>query len=78
MQIDKDTILQLLRQSGENQKADAASQQLPGQVDTDNQDHLQLLSRLGINLDQLKGLLDKMPGDLKDKLPGGIGKLLGG
>lgn len=56
MQIDKSQILDLLRNSGQHDKADQAAAQLPGQVDTDNDDHKNLLSSLGINLGDLGAL----------------------
>jgi hypothetical protein len=65
MQIDKDQILQLLRSQGDDQKAQQAEQQLPGQVDTD--EHAGLLSKLGLD-----------PMELVSKLGGGgLGGLLG-
>ena len=69
MQIDKDQILQLLRSQGNDQKAQQADQELPGQVDTDQ--HADLLSKLGLD-----------PMDLISKLGGGgalggLGGLLG-
>ncbi len=67
MQIDKDQILQLLRSQGDDQKAQQADQELPGQVDTDQ--HAGLLEKFGLS-----------PMDLVTKLGGGggLGKLLGG
>lgn len=66
MQIDKTQILELLRSSGDQQKADQADQELPQQVDTDA--HAGLLEKLGIN-----------PADLIGKLGGGgLGGMLGG
>jgi hypothetical protein len=62
MNIPKDQIMQLLRQQGHPQ-ADQAEQELPDQVDTDQ--HAGLLSKFGIN-----------PQDLLGKLGGGGG--LGG
>ena len=64
MNIDKDQILQLLRSQGKGDQADQAGSQLPDQVDTDNNDHQNLLSKFGVN-----------PGELAGKL-GGLGKLL--
>jgi hypothetical protein len=60
MNISRDQIIQLLESRGNHDQA----QQLPGQVDTDNQGHASILSKFGLN-----------PGDLGDKL-GGLGKLL--
>jgi hypothetical protein len=70
MQIDKDTILQFLRQKGDDQKAAEADEELPAQVDTDEDKGL--LDRLGIDV-----------GDLVAAVTGGgglgdIGKKLGG
>jgi hypothetical protein len=47
MQIDKNTILELLRERGDNQTADQADQLLPSQVDTDQ--HAGLLERFGLD-----------------------------
>ncbi|MBE0010025.1 MULTISPECIES: hypothetical protein [unclassified Arthrobacter] len=60
MKIDKQQILDHLKDQGDNDKADQASQDLPDQVDTDKDQGL--LSKLGIN-----------PQDLIGKLPGGFG-----
>jgi hypothetical protein len=62
MNIDKNQIIQLLREQGHPQ-ADQAEQELPDQVDTDQ--HAGLLSKFGID-----------PKDLLGKLGGGGG--LGG
>ena len=64
MELPKDKIIELLRSRGENDKADRANDELPDQVDTDNQDHASLLSKFGID-----------PGSLGGKL-GDLGKLL--
>lgn len=66
MNIDKDQILQLLRSQGDDDKAQQADQELPGQVDTDRD--AGLLSKFGID-----------PMDLVKKLGGGggLGGLLG-
>ena len=53
MQIDKSQIIDLLRQRGEDSKADQAQQELPGQVDTEQD--AGLLSRFGISIDDLLG-----------------------
>ena len=63
MNIDKDQIMQLLQSQGHPQ-ADQAQQELPDQVDTDNSDRQNLLSRFGINASDLPGML------------GGLGKFL--
>ena len=47
MNIDKCTILQLLRSQGQDGHAEQASQELPDQVDTDQ--HAGLLGRFGID-----------------------------
>ena len=65
MQIDKDTILSLLRQQGRGADAERAGNELPDNVDTEQ--HADLLSRFGLN-----------PSELLDKLPGGLGDKLGG
>ena len=62
MQIDKQQILQLLQSQGDQGRADQADQQLPQQVDTDNQEHQNILQSLGIN-----------PMDLAKKFLGGKG-----
>lgn len=69
MQIDKQQIIQLLQQQGDQQKADQADQELPQKVDSDSPEHRNLLEKLGIN-----------PMDLAKKFMGGgggIGKSLG-
>lgn len=67
MKIDKDQILQLLRSQGDDAKAQQADQELPGQVDTEQD--AGLLAKFGID-----------PMDLVKKLGGGggLGGLLGG
>ena len=62
MQIDKQQILQLLRQRGDDQKAQEAEGQLPDQVDTDQ--HGELLSHLGIDVSDLGGLAGGLGGKL--------------
>jgi hypothetical protein len=76
MRIDKDTIIDLIRQYGQSDHVDEARQQLPDQVDTDNEADRGLLQRFGLDPQAMNSLLDKLPADLKDKLPGGLGKLL--
>jgi hypothetical protein len=51
MELDKDMILDFLRQRGENDKAEQASKELPDRVDTDRDKGL--LDRLGINVQDL-------------------------
>jgi hypothetical protein len=57
MQIDKEQVLQLLRDKGQHEQADQAQQQLPDQVDTDQ--HGDLLSRFNVDP---KELLNKLGG----------------
>ena len=64
MKISKDQIVQLLESQGNHDKAQQASQQLPDQVDTDNGQHADLLSKLGLDT-----------GNLGNQL-GGLGKIL--
>jgi hypothetical protein len=67
MSIDKHQILQLLKSQGQHDQAAQANTELPDQVDTDNNDHADLLSKFGLN-----------PADIASKLGGlgGISKLL--
>jgi hypothetical protein len=53
MQLDKNTILDLLRQRGDHQRAGQADQELPDQVDTDR--HADLLDRIGLDRKELLG-----------------------
>ena len=65
MQIDKNQILELLRNQGDDTKAQQADQELPGQVDTDRD--AGLLAKFGLD-----------PMELVKKLGGGgLGGLLG-
>lgn len=64
MQIDKDQIISLLRQRGDDSNADQAQQELPSQVDTDKDSGL--LAKFGID-----------PSELLGGLGGGLGKKLG-
>lgn len=66
MNIDKDQILQLLHSQGDSDKAQQAQQELPDQVDTDNDDHKNVLQKFGLN-----------PADLLGKLGGGGGGIGG-
>lgn len=59
MQIDKNAILELLRERGDHQSADQAAQELPDQVDTDQ--HADLLQRFGLDP---KELLSRFTGGL--------------
>ncbi|HEU4450743.1 MAG TPA: hypothetical protein VFR63_12280 [Gaiellaceae bacterium] len=58
MEIDKDTILGLLRERGQTQEADQAEQELPAQVDTERD--AGMLKKFGID-----------PGDLLSRFTGG-------
>jgi len=69
MQIDKDTILNLLKDQGQHDTAKQAADELPDRVDSDQ--HADLLSKLGVDP---KDLLGKLPGGLGDKLGGILGK----
>ena len=60
MQLDKNMILDLLRERGQQDQADQADQQLPDQVDTDQ--HAGLLQQFGLD-----------PQELIQKLMGGGG-----
>jgi hypothetical protein len=62
MQIDKQTVIDLIRQHGNAGQADQASQQLPDQVDTDQQSGL----LQGFGLD---------PATISQHLPGGLKNL---
>ena len=69
MNIDKNSILEMLRSDGQHDQADQAQQELPDQVNTDQ--HAGLLGKFGIN-----------PADLIAKFTGGgagggIGGMLG-
>jgi hypothetical protein len=64
MEIPKEKILDLLRQRGDNDKAERADQELPDRVDPERD----------------KGILDQLgidPQDLLGNLPGGLGGKLG-
>ncbi|MGI8416194.1 MAG: hypothetical protein ACR2P2_08330 [Nakamurella sp.] len=62
MNIDKNTVMDLIRSKGDQSKTDQAQQELPAQVDTDQ--HADLLSKLGIDPKELLGKF----GGLGDKL----------
>jgi hypothetical protein len=68
MQIDKDQIIDFLRQQGQQDKAEQAQQELPDQVDTDQ--HADLLSRFNIDPKELLGKLGGLGG-----LGGALGNL---
>jgi hypothetical protein len=69
MKIDRDMIVNLLHQRGEPQKAEAAARELPPEVD--HEQHAGLLSKFGIDPQELLG---KLPGNLGDKLGGLLGR----
>jgi hypothetical protein len=60
MQINRQQIIDLLNNRGDNDKAQQAEQELPDNVDTDKD--AGLLDKLGVNAQDLMG-----------KLPGGLG-----
>ena len=62
MQIDKDQVIDFLRQQGRHEQADQAQQELPDQVDTEQ--HADLLSRFNINPQDLLGKLGGLGGTL--------------
>ncbi|HEY9351261.1 MAG TPA: hypothetical protein VIP75_11260 [Acidothermales bacterium] len=51
MKIDRQSIVDFLRNRGDHDKADKAHTELPDQVDTD--EHADKLSRLGIEIEDL-------------------------
>lgn len=56
MQIPKQQIMDMLRDSnepGDGSKAEQAEQELPQQVDTDDQQHQSLLQKFGVDPQQL-------------------------
>jgi hypothetical protein len=73
MNIDKNTILDLLRGNGRHDDADRAATELPDQVDTDA--HAGLLEKFGINPADLIAKFTGGGGDGGGQ--GGIGGLLG-
>ena len=62
MEIPKEQILSLLRDRGQQDQAEQADQQLPDQVDPEQ--HSDLLSRLGIDPQDLLGGLGGLGGKL--------------
>jgi hypothetical protein len=64
MEIPKEKVLELLRERGQGDQADQADRELPEQVDPEQ--HADLLSKFGVD-----------PQDLAGKLPGGLGDKLG-
>ena len=63
MNIDKDQIVQFLKDKGQDQRADEAARELPDHVDSE--EHFDLLTSHGIDLDELK-----------EKFGGGLGNYL--
>jgi hypothetical protein len=63
MEIPKDKIIELLRERGQQDRAAQAERELPDQVDSEQ--HAGLLSKFGIDVQDLAG---KLPGGLGDKL----------
>jgi hypothetical protein len=61
--IDKEQIIQFLRDKGQDQQADEAARELPDRVDTDQ--HADLLARHGVDLN-----------DLTERFGGGLGDYL--
>ena len=53
MQIDKETVLNLIRERGDEGKAQEAQSELPDQVDTEQ--HRDLLERFGVEPEELLG-----------------------
>ena len=51
MEVDRDTILSLLRERGQTQEADKAEQELPSKVDTDRD--AGMLQKYGIDPSEL-------------------------
>jgi hypothetical protein len=70
MNIDKQQIIELLRSRGDQDQAARADSELPDTVDTDKD--AGLLSKFGINAEDLLG---KLPGGLGDKLGDKLGGL---
>lgn len=71
MMIDKQQILDMLMQKGDQGTAHQAESELPDQIDTDK--HSGLLEKLGINVQDLLGGLGGLGG-----AAGGLGGLAGG
>ena len=72
MNIDKDTILNLLRSNGQDTQAAQAQQELPDQVDTDQ--HSGLPEKFGVNPADL--IARFTGGHAEGGLGGALGKLL--
>ncbi len=76
MQIDKQMVLDLLRQRGDSGQADQAQSELPDQVDTDQ--HAGLLEKFGLSPQDLIAKFMGGGGGGGGGLGGGLGGLLGG
>ena len=72
MNIDKNSILEMLHSYGQHAQADQAQQELPDQVDTDQ--HSGLLGKFGINPADL--IAKFTGGDAGGGMGGMLGKLL--
>lgn len=66
MNIPKDKVIELIRSKVGGDKADQAQNELPDSVDTDNDEHKNMLEKFGVN-----------PSDLLGGGGGGIGSKLG-
>ena len=75
MNIDKDTILNLLRSNGQDTQADRAQQELPDQVDTDQ--HAGLLEKFGLNPADLIAQVHRRPNRGRDRRPARQDRLTG-
>lgn len=53
MQLDRDQVVQFLREQGKHEQADTAHQQLPKRIDTEQ--HGGLLAQHGISVQELLG-----------------------
>ena len=76
MNIDKNQILQLLHSQGQSGQATQADQELPDQIDTDNDEHKNLLQKFGLNPADLISKFTGGSGGEGGGLGGAIGKLL--
>ena len=53
MQIDKNTVVEMIRERGDEDKAGQAERELPDEVDTDQ--HADMLGRFGVDPQELIG-----------------------
>ena len=74
MQIDKNMVLELLKQQGKGDQASQADSELPQQVDTEQD--AGLLQKFGINPADLVQMVTG--GGLGGGVAGGLGGMLGG